>query len=117
LKSRCSTIGPHLQSTLLCLFWKWNLTNYVPRLASPRILPIWASQIPKITVINHQLKVRNLGKIQGRKSIFFIFVSIYSLYVGGRSLCQFPIALHCTLARLSQPFPPPPCPATLSLPT
>jgi hypothetical protein len=22
LKSRCFTIGPHLQSTLLCLFWK-----------------------------------------------------------------------------------------------
>jgi hypothetical protein len=42
--------------------------------------------------------------------LFFFFLSTYSLYRGD-SLCQFPIALHCTLVR----FPPPSHPHNLLL--
>jgi hypothetical protein len=46
----------------------------------------------------------NLGKFYS-PLIFSIFIIIYSLYRGD-SLCQFSIALHCTLVRLSLPSPP-----------
>jgi hypothetical protein len=36
--------------------------------------------------------------------VSFIFICLYSL-CRGDSLCQFPIALHCTLARSPQPSP------------
>jgi hypothetical protein len=43
--------------------------------------------------------------------ILFIFINMYSLY-RENSLCQFPIALHCTLVTL-----PPPCHFLDPLPT
>jgi hypothetical protein len=39
LQSTHSTTWPHLQSILLWLFWRWDLVNYLPRLASNRDPP------------------------------------------------------------------------------
>jgi hypothetical protein len=42
-KAGALLLKPHLQSILLWLFWRWDLVNYLPRLASncnPPNLPL-----------------------------------------------------------------------------
>jgi hypothetical protein len=38
---------------LLWLFWKWSLMNCLPGLALNHDLPIWASQVARITGVRH----------------------------------------------------------------
>jgi hypothetical protein len=44
----------HLQFILLWLFWRWYLSNYLPKLVSTLILPILASQVARIIGVSRQ---------------------------------------------------------------
>jgi hypothetical protein len=46
-------LKPYLQSILLWLFWRWGLTNYLPRLFSNAILPISDCQVARIIGMSH----------------------------------------------------------------
>jgi hypothetical protein len=42
------------------LFWRWDLGNFLPQLASNRDLPISASQVSRITSVKHQCPALHL---------------------------------------------------------
>jgi hypothetical protein len=52
-KAGALPLEPHLQSILLCLFWRWGLSCYFPRLAENRDSQISASQVARITGVSH----------------------------------------------------------------
>jgi hypothetical protein len=58
------SLGPHLQSVLLWLFWRWGLENYLPWLASNCNPPVSASQVAGIT---------DLSYCTSLEQIFFFF--------------------------------------------
>jgi hypothetical protein len=41
-------LEPHLQSILLCLFWRWSLTTICPGWPQTVILPVSVSQVARI---------------------------------------------------------------------
>jgi hypothetical protein len=51
-------LDPHFQSTLLWLFWRWGLGNYLPRLDSNCYSPDLASQVARIAGVSHQNPAR-----------------------------------------------------------
>jgi hypothetical protein len=53
-KAGALQFGPHLQSILLWLFWRWGFTNSLPRLALNHDLPDLSLQVAMITGISHQ---------------------------------------------------------------
>jgi hypothetical protein len=80
-KSKGLQLEPHIQSILLWLFWRWDLVNYLPRMALNCNLLISASQVARITGVSLGLKVilpRVIGVSHCGLTVCFLTVSLHS---------------------------------------